>query len=267
VLTGLGRLRAQGLDTELRGLAVWDPDGGGARGGVASVVSVWQQGRVPFDHVNPSQLRSSVGAPGGATRPAMSPRPPASAGIAETEPEVARYEIKSMLFADAVGYGQLAEDQIPAYVTGFLGSVAALNRRTRHRFEHVETAGDTLYMVFDSAGDAALYALELSELVHAASWADVGLPPGFSLRIALHCGPVYCGTDPVTGSAIYTGPHASRAARIEPIAPPGQVYASAAFAAVAAASAADGFSLRYVGNIPLAGRSGSMPLYHLQRET
>jgi hypothetical protein len=266
VLTGLGRLRAQGLGTELRGLAVWDPGGGGARGGVASVVSVWQRGRVPFDHVNPSQLRAPVGAPAAAKGPATPPPVPASAGIPEAEPVVPHYEIKSMLFADAVGCGELAEDQIPAYVTGFLGSVAALNRRTQHRFEHVETAGDTLYMVFDSAGDAALYALELNELVNSASWADVGLPPGFSLRIVLHCGPVYCCTDPVTGSAMYAGPHASRAARIEPIAPPGQVYASAAFAAVAAASAADGFRLRYVGSIPLEGRSGSMPLYHLQRD-
>jgi len=36
----------------------------------------------------------------------------------------------------------------------------------------------------------------------------------------------------------YTGSHTNRAARIEPITPPGQVYASSAFAAVAAATGA-----------------------------
>jgi class 3 adenylate cyclase len=80
----------------------------------------------------------------------------------------------------------------------------------------------------------------------------------------LHCGPVYSRRDPVTGSALHTGPHTSRAARIEPITPPGQVYASSAFAAVAAATGADGIAMRYVGTIPLAKRSGSQAIYHLQ---
>jgi class 3 adenylate cyclase len=108
-------------------------------------------------------------------------------------------------------------------VTGFLGAVAELNRRTRHRFEHVETAGDGLYMVFGNAVDAAHYALELSALATSTDWSALGLPPTFNVRIALHCGPVYCGWDPVTATRIYTGPHTSRAARNEPIPPPGQV--------------------------------------------
>ena len=142
--------------------------------------------------------------------------------------------------------------------------MADLNRRTRHRFEHVETAGDGLYMVFDDVEDAAHYALELSAVVGGTDWAAVGLPADFNLRIALHCGPVYCGWDPVTGSPLYTGPHASRAARIEAITPPGQVYASGAFAAVAAARGVEGIDMRYVGRIPLAKRSGTFPLHHLQ---
>ena len=156
--------------------------------------------------------------------------------------------------------------QGPRYVDGFLGAVAGLNRRTRHRHEHVETAGDGLYMVFDRAADAARYAIELSALADGTDWTQYGLPAGFNLRIALHCGPVYCGRDPVTDAPLYTGPHTSRAARIEPITPPGQVYASSAFAAVAAASGAEGISLRYVGTIPLAKRAGSLALYHVRPE-
>ena len=91
------------------------------------------------------------------------------------------------------------------------------------------------------------------------------MPSTFNVRIALHAGPVYCGWDPVTSTRIYTGPHTSRAARIEPITPPGQVYASSAFAAVAAASGADEVVMRYVGRIPLAKGSGSLALYHVQR--
>jgi hypothetical protein len=64
VLTGLGRLRAQVLDTRLKGLAVWDRgSGGGERGGSASVVSVWEQRGIPTDHVDLSGLRSRASAP------------------------------------------------------------------------------------------------------------------------------------------------------------------------------------------------------------
>jgi class 3 adenylate cyclase len=91
-------------------------------------------------------------------------------------------------------------------------------------------------MVFRNAADAGALrarALRRDERLDRAQW---GLPLTFNLRVALHCGPVHCANDPITGSPLYTGPHTSRAARIEPITPPGQVYASSAFAAVAAAT-------------------------------
>ena len=168
-----------------------------------------------------------------------------------------------MLFADAVGYSKLSEDQIPGYIEGFLGAVGELGRRSRHRYEHVETSGDGLYMVFRSAADAGHFALELSAATNAFDRAKWGLPLTFNLRVALHCGPVHCATDPITGGPIYTGPHTSRAARIEPITPPGQVYASSAFAAVAAATGAR-FAMSYVGRMPLAKGYGSLGLYHLR---
>ena len=171
--------------------------------------------------------------------------------------------MRALLFADAVGYSKLSEDQIPGYIEGFLGAVADLSRRTAHRFEHVETSGDGLYMVFANATDAGHYALELSALVNRFDRAAWGLPPTFGMRVALHCGPVHCGIDPITGFPIYTGPHTSRTARIEPITPPGQVYASSAFAAVAAASG-DAFHMSYVGRMPLAKGYGSLGLYHVR---
>ena len=91
-----------------------------------------------------------------------------------------------------------------------------------------------------------------------------GLPADFNLRIALHCGPVHCGREPITGGPLYTGPHTSRTARIEPITPPGQVYASSAFAAVAAASGVQGLEMRYVGRIPLAKGYGTLGLYNVR---
>ena len=253
VVTGMGILRARLLDGSLRALAAWDPGAAGAAGGAGSLVPLWEARGFAIDRVDLAALRGAKPA-----RP--SPSPPAQAPAQQA----VRHEMRAMLFADAVGYSQLSEDQIPGYITGFLGAVAQLNARTAHRFEHVETSGDGLYMVFRDVADAGHYALELNALVAAFDREACGLPPGFNLRIALHCGPVHCARDPITGFPIYTGPHTSRAARIEPITPPGQVYASSAFAAVAAAGGADGLQMSYVGRIPLAKGYGTLALYHVR---
>ena len=71
--------------------------------------------------------------------------------------------------------------------------------------------------------------------------------------------------DPVTGQPAYTGAQVSRAARIEPIAPPGEIYASESFAALAAAHSIGGCVCNYVGEIPLAKGDGSYATYHVQR--
>jgi len=255
VMTGLGALRAEMLDTNLCGLAISDGEHDGTPNGTWSVVPTWERRGIPISHVRVPDSASARASSAAGEKPPSVPNP-------ELLPD--QFLIKALLFADAVGYSRLSNEQIPYYVDGFLGAVADLNRRTQHRFEHVETAGDGLYMVFDDVEDAAHYALELSAVVGGADWATVGLPADFNLRIALHCGPVYCGWDPVSGSPLYTGPHASRAARIEAITPPGQVYASGAFAAVAAARGIEGIDMRYVGRIPLAKRSGTFPLHHLQ---
>ncbi|MBK7660427.1 MAG: hypothetical protein IPJ28_15455 [Betaproteobacteria bacterium] len=252
LLTGMGRLRAQALGSSLEALAVLDPGAAGAAGGAGSAASLWSGLGIARHEVDLARLRGDS-----AGTVSEAPVPPTlAAGL--------RHEMRSLLFADAVGYSRLTEDQIPRYVEKFLQPWRGSTAR-RSTASSTETAGDGLYLVFRNAPDAARYALELNELASVRDWASLGLPEEFDLRIALHAGPVYCGRDPVTEGALFTGPHTSRAARIEPITPPGQVYASAAFAAVAAASGADDLNLRYVGRLPLAKGAGQMALYHVER--
>jgi hypothetical protein len=253
ILTGMGVLRAQILDTDLRALAVCDPSASGLPGGAASLAALWQARGLAVEHVH---------LPESGLAPATAPVAAHVEGAPET-PTV-RHEMRALLFADAVGFSQLSEDQIPAFIGGFLEAVAGLNRRSKHRFEHVETSGDGLYMVFGNVTDACLYALELSTLVRTFDRQGCGLPPGFDMRIALHCGPVHCARDPITGGKLFTGPHTSRAARIEPITPPGQVYVSSACAAVAAAGSSHGMAMNYVGRTPLAKGYGTLGLYCLR---
>jgi class 3 adenylate cyclase len=254
ILTGMARLRAQVLHTHLRGLALSDDGLSAGVGSEASLVRIWQSQNLELEQVHASKLRGNPSELGAALA-AFLPD--------ETLPAGFRHEIRAMLFADAVGYSALSEDQTPNFITQFLGAVAELNARTAHRPEHVETTGDGLYMVFGCVRDAGSYALELNGLVTGTDWTARGLPGGLNIRIALHCGPVYVGRNPVTGLALYTGPHTSRTARIEPITPPGQVYASSAFAAVAAAIGVDSYALQYVGRMPLAKGYGPLGLYHL----
>jgi len=69
----------------------------------------------------------------------------------------------------------------------------------------------------------------------------------------------------VTGREDYLGTHVSRAARIEPITPKGEVYASEVFAAIAFAERVDAFACDYVGQIGLAKEYGTYPTYHVRR--
>jgi class 3 adenylate cyclase len=143
--------------------------------------------------------------------------------------------IVTILFADAVGFSKLTEDEVPRFVQDFLGAIAQLFGKFRASVIARNTWGDGLYFVFSEVDLAGKFALELAHLVGSTRWEEKGLRGGLNLRIALHAGPVYEFDDPITGNRSYSGTHVSRAARIEPITPPGQVYASEAFAAPAAA--------------------------------
>ena len=59
----------------------------------------------------------------------------------------------------------------------------------------------------------------------------------------------------------------SKAARIEPVTPPGAAFVTEPFAAILALEAGGRFACRYVGRIPLAKKYGDYPMYRLTRAT
>jgi len=61
------------------------------------------------------------------------------------------------------------------------------------------------------------------------------------------------------------GSNVTRAARIEPVTPPGMVYASEAFAATLAATGEQAFALEYIGKLPLAKGYGESRIYRVDR--
>lgn len=184
--------------------------------------------------------------------------------------------LKTLLFADLVGFTKLREEELP----GFWDYLARIQERLRGIStppELVESWGDALYVVMASARALLHYAFALQDSFSRLDPRAYGLPDHLSLRIGLHAGPVYTGQHPLTGRPIVYGSHVSRTARIEPITLPGKVYASQQFVALltaeetahAAAQSSHGgpgspwYACEYLGYQPLAKGYGKMPVYHL----
>ena len=259
-ILGMAGLRADQLGAELMPLAVWDGGAAAGAGGTADTVAQWRRvGHAPVViDTRPllSQLEAVVLTPG----PAASAPPPRD----EPQPDVS---LKALLFADVVGFSKLDEHETPLFVQHFLGGVARLTDELDHKPLQSNTWGDGLYFTFETAAAAGQFALALQEFVTNTPWTSFGFAEPLSLRTALHVGPVLKCRNPVTGRDEYIGTHVSRAARIEPITPRGQVYASEVFAAIAFAQRAEGFACDYVGQIGLAKNYGTFPTYHVRRRT
>ena len=259
---GLASIRARQLETKLTPLAVWDGGKGDGPGGTASVIERWRSlgHKVEIVQLNvPSAPRSAKGT---ATKTV---RPETNTSF-DTERKIQfSSRIAAMLFADAVGFSSLNEMQVRSFVEHCLGAVAELIDSSPHAPLCRNTWGDGLYLVFENVAAAGSFALELCDLVRKTDWTQRGLPKGLNARIALHAGPVYEYNDPITKQHTYSGTHVSRAARIEPIAPPGQVYSSEAFAALAAIQRSPNFACHYVGQTPLAKGYGTFRTYHVRR--
>jgi class 3 adenylate cyclase len=260
LLHGLALIRAKQLDTELVTLALLDGAAATALEGQAASGATPAEargGRVELIDLGPSSRPQAKAATTGAS---YAPETQADAGFGFNARMVA------LLFADAVNFSKLTETQIPVFVRDFLGAVGSLVARFQPAPLLKNTWGDGLYLVFEDVQAAGRFALDLSDLLSATDWTLCGLPADLNLRIALHAGPVYACTDPVTQKDNFIGTHVSRAARLEPITPPGQVYASQAFAALAAAERVRGFTCDYVGQTPLAKKYGTFPTYHVRRQ-
>lgn len=268
LLDGSAAMRADELETDLTGVAVWDGRDGDGRGGTAWAVSEWRRlGRrvevidlaamraatplasvgvrpevVDATAVAAARLGSAAVAPGGVAPPAYEPR------------------VVALLFADVVGFSQLTDAELPTFLASYLGLVAGELAKVQPPPLQTNTWGDGVYVVFDDVEQAGRLALRLCEAVRSRSSGSDGTA-ALAVRIGLHAGLAYACPDPVTGRQTYIGTHVSRAARIEPVTPPGAVYASRPFAALARAEGVTSFACDYVGQLALAKGYGTFPTY------
>jgi class 3 adenylate cyclase/tetratricopeptide (TPR) repeat protein len=263
LLDGLAILRAKMLDTELIPFVVWDGGVGDGPGGTSSLVQHWRSHGLEPEIIDLNRLLADTPpmGPGAAAAPPSVARGDAVASV----PRGFTEQIRAMLFADVVGSSKIMEEQVPNFVEHFMGAINQLVAESPERPLLTNTWGDALYSVFASVQDGGNFALQLRDLVANTDWQGKGLPKEINLRISLHAGPVYCYKEPRSKEQEYAGSHIVRAARIEPITPPGQVYASQQFAALASTQRVQDFTCEYVGRIPLPKHAGIIPLYLVRR--
>jgi class 3 adenylate cyclase len=88
-----------------------------------------------------------------------------------------------------------------------------------------------------------------------------GAPSG--MRIGLHYGPIYVGSDRVTAAHLWYGGEVNRTARIEPVTAIGDVYCTEPFASALILDGVDDLEAIPLGERALAKDFGIVRLYRL----
>jgi len=252
---GLALLRARYLDAEVHQFALWDGDGDAVHVGTATDVAAWKQSGHHCVVVDPecgSRRQHS-----GTEESVRAPPPPATRTV--------RRVVRSMLIGDIRGYSKLSEDQLVIFSRVVLGSFADVLAGYEESIEYRNTWGDALIVVFGDPTAAARCGLDLRDAMGALQREELDLPDYLDIRLSGHVGPIFPMWDPVMRKRSFFGAHIIRAARMEPVTPPGAVLVTEAFAAVLELSDSEDLSCEYVGHLPAAKDYGRLRMYSLER--
>ncbi|WP_298305726.1 adenylate/guanylate cyclase domain-containing protein [uncultured Erythrobacter sp.] len=172
-------------------------------------------------------------------------------------------EIRSIIFADYKGFSRLGERELPEFMHLIMGRIALVLHEHGDHVEFRNTWGDAVYAIVDEPRKAAAIALALQEALD-----DIprGLVPSGAvagMRIGVHYGPIWVGTDRITGNRLWYGGEVNRTARIEPVTPVGGVYCTESFAAALLMDNCQECTFTSVGRVLLPKKYGEVELYRL----
>lgn len=169
-----------------------------------------------------------------------------------------------MMFSDVKGYGRLTDDELVYFATRFLPRLQEVLAKHGDGILSRRTQGDSQFLVFKDISTAVRVALEQRSLLERIDWTQYGLPGNLAARFSLDAGPCYSFRDPIVERLEFCGAYVNRAARIEPITPPGHIYASETFVALARATEMREAHFDYVGQVILPKSHGIIPVYHVR---
>ncbi len=258
VLAGAAILKSQFLGMDIAPILLWDGKPGDGGGGTESVRHYWEHaisGKVeilPMDRILADALARGLSLP-----KLESTTKSQIKAISKRTPQ----EIRAMLFTDVVQFSKWPENSIPNFIHEFFGRVAVINEYCDAKPLYLNTWGDAICAVFENVEMAGRFALALQSILRETDWKTTDLKRDLRIRIGLHAGPVYRCHDPLLGRDTYNGAHVNRAARIEPVADEGQIFASDAFAALAAIAKTNEFLCDYAGNRELPKGAGTLSTF------
>lgn len=174
--------------------------------------------------------------------------------------------IRSVLFGDFKGFSRLHDEHIRLFLATVMQPVAEVLDRYGEHVIVRNTWGDGLFLVLDNAVNGARCALDLQERLHGIDLAAAGLPPDMGLRLGGHTAPLVPVYDPVLRLPMVMGRGLTRAARIEPRTPTGEVYVTTAFAALLRLEPHCGVTSEYVGHLTTAKNFETTPMHLLRRQ-
>ncbi|MGF7158905.1 anti-sigma regulatory factor (Ser/Thr protein kinase)/class 3 adenylate cyclase [Rhodoligotrophos appendicifer] len=218
VLQGIARLQAEALDTQVTLLLLWSPSAPPEPGSPADFMDHWPELErlqiIDLDDLRGTPLSSSSSQQRFGLEVGLSPR-----------------AIRAILFADIATFTNFGDEELPLLFDLLSEAQQEVDLRAPAPIL-INTWGDAVHAAGETAHDLADYASALTRAVREIDPKTYGLERSPRFRIALHAGPVFVGLHPLTGRSMIFGHHVNRAARIEPIAVPGEVFASQNFVAL-----------------------------------
>lgn len=244
---GKALLRARYIDAPAAQIAAWDGKPATAAAGAAVDVARWRASGHD-SRIVPVERRSASGkAPSPDADESRRPR-----------------ELRALMFGDTVGFSKLPERLLRRYRKAFLGTIADTARSFGGSVLSANSWGDAIYLVVDDAVHAARCAIEMQRRLRAVDYSALGFAQPLQLRLSAHYGPVFPGIDEITGVPTYFGKEVTFAARMEPVTPPGEVYATEEMACQLALRREATVTAEYIGRVALAKQYGAAPMYLLR---
>ena len=245
---GLALLRARWLYADIRQLAIWDRSSPTSTAGTGTDVATWRGRGGRTVVISPPRATTNV------------PRPSTPAATPGSDRKTL-----ALLFADVAGYSKIADEDLPRVTALVLDAVSDVLARHADSVLTSNSWGDAVLVVAHSTEEAARIALEMRDAIAALDPARAGVASPLALRLGAHVGPVFVAPNSIRRQPDVVGEHVNRTARLEPVTPPGEVYATDAFAASLELAGIDDLACEYVGHLPGAKDIGRMRMHRLRR--
>ena len=183
---------------------------------------------------------------------------------ASAVPRAEERACSALIFGDLPGFSKMPERYLPIFWDQVMGAIGDVLGASKDAVALKNTWGDAIHLRHSRCaprrGDLPCRpATAAGDRRRMRSGATMRRRCG-SARITGRCskaGIRFSRSGPIYGRAL------SRAARIEPITPPGTVYVTEAFAAILLLESRGEFSCTYVGQVPLAKGFGTFRMYDL----